>query len=180
MRFHETFGDFAFIMKARVETMRDLGPVLSPFNAFLFLQGLETLCAAHGPPLRERPRDRGAPARASARRLGRTRTSPTPRTPLTQPATCPGARARSWPSASRATATAGRRFIEACELFSHLANVGDAKIAGHPPGLDHAPALDDERPRRGGVTPDMIRLSVGLEDVDDIIWDIDQALERSA
>jgi O-acetylhomoserine (thiol)-lyase len=75
---------------------------------------------------------------------------------------------------------AGGRFIEACELLSHLANVGDAKsLVIHPGSTTHR-RLDDGALAASGVTPDMIRLSVGLEDMDDLIWDIDQALERSA
>ena len=181
MRFYETFGNFAFIMKARVETMRDLGPVLSPFNAFLFLQGLETLSlrmdrhcanaraiAAHL---------RGAPAR---RRGCPIPTSPTRRTPRHAARYLPRGQGGIMAFGIEGDREAGGRFIEACELLSHLANVGDAKtLVIHPASTTHR-RLDDEALAASGVTGDMIRLSVGLEDVDDLIWDIDQALERSA
>ena len=179
MRFHETFGNFAFIMKARVETMRDLGPVLSPFNAFLFLQGLETLSL--------RMDRHCANARAIAAHL-----RAHPRVAWVsypdQPDSPYAAHAAAYlPRGQGAIMTfgidgdraAGGRFIEACELLSHLANVGDAKsLVIHPGSTTHR-RLDDEALAASGVTPDMIRLSVGLEDVDDLIWDIDQALERS-
>jgi O-acetylhomoserine (thiol)-lyase len=180
MRFAETFGNFAFVMKARVETMRDLGPVLSPFNAFLILQGLETLSlrmrqhvenarwvAAH---LRGHPRvrwvsypdDPGSPYAANVERY-------LPRGP--------GAIMAFGIDGGR---DAGRRFIEACELCSHLANVGDAKtLVIHPASTTHR-RLDDEALAASGVGEDLIRLSVGLEDVDDLLWDLDQALEASA
>ncbi len=180
MRFHETFGNFAFIMKARVETMRDLGPVLSPFNAFLFLQGLETLSlrmdrhcanarviAAH---LRAHPRvawvsypdQPDSPYAAHAARY------------------LPKGQGAIMAFGIEGDRAAGGRFIEACELLSHLANVGDAKTLVIHPGSTTHRRLDDEALAASGVTPDLIRLSVGLEDVDDLIWDIDQALERSA
>jgi O-acetylhomoserine (thiol)-lyase len=180
MRFFETFGNFAFIMKARVETMRDLGPVVSPFNAFLFLQGLETLSlrmerhcanaraiAAH---LREHPRISwvsypdlpDSPYAANVERY------------------LPNGQGGIMAFGIEGDREAGARFIEACELLSHLANVGDAKtLVIHPASTTHR-RLDDSALAASGVTSDMIRLSVGLEDAADLIWDIDQALERSA
>ena len=96
MRFAETFGNFAFVMKARVETMRDLGPVLSPFNAFMFLQGLETLSLRMERALRERPRRSPRSCAATSACAGsRTPTRPTRRTPRRARATCRAARARS-------------------------------------------------------------------------------------
>jgi O-acetylhomoserine (thiol)-lyase len=176
MRFHETFGNFAFIMKARVETMRDLGPVLSPFNAFLLLQGLETLslrmdrhvdnAAAVAGYLVEHPRVTwvnypglaDSPYRALADRY-------TPRGP--------GSMITFGVEGGRA---AGERFIEACQLCSHLANVGDAKtLVIHPASTTHR-RLDEEALAASGVTEDMIRISVGIETLDDIIWDLEQAL----
>jgi O-acetylhomoserine (thiol)-lyase len=75
---------------------------------------------------------------------------------------------------------AGKKFIEGLKLFSHLANVGDAKsLAIHPATTTHSQLSDEELPK-AGVTPDLIRLSVGLEDIDDILWDLDQALQQSA
>ena len=180
MRFFETFGNFAFIMKARVETMRDLGPVVSPFNAFLFLQGLETLSL--------RMDRHCANARAIAAHL---RTHPRvswvsypdlPDSPYAANVAryLPHGQGGILAFGIAGDREAGGRFIEACELLSHLANVGDAKtLVIHPASTTHR-RLDDEALAASGVTGDMIRLSVGLEDVADLIWDIDQALERSA
>ena len=98
-----------------------------------------------------------------------------------QPSTaCPAPPASS-PSASRRAdpAKAGERFIDACEFLSHLANIGDAKtLVIHPASTTHRQLSEDEL-ARAGVRPDMIRLSVGIEEADDILWDIDQALRRS-
>jgi O-acetylhomoserine (thiol)-lyase len=179
MRFFETFGNFAFITKARVEIMRDFGPVLSPFNAFLLLQGLETLslrmarhvenAKALAAFLRGHPRVRfvsypdqpDSPYHASAQRY----------LPLG-----PGAILAFGIEGGR---EAGRRFIEACELCSHLANVGDAKtLVIHPASTTHR-RLDDAALAAGGVTDDLIRVSVGLEDIDDIVWDVERALAAS-
>jgi O-acetylhomoserine (thiol)-lyase len=180
MRFAETFGNFAFVMKARVETMRDLGPVLSPFNAFMFLQGLETLSF--------RMEAHCANARAVAAFLrghDRVRWVSYPDQPDSPYA---ASVARYLPGGQGAILTfgieggreAGRRFIEACELCSHLANVGDAKtLVIHPASTTHR-RLDADALAAGGVTEDMIRLSIGLEDADDLLWDLAQALERSA
>jgi O-acetylhomoserine (thiol)-lyase len=179
IRFYETFGDFAFIMKARVEGLRDLGPALSPFNAFLFLQGVETLGL--------RMERHVANARAVAEFLqGHDRAAwvnypslpDSPHHALAQ---------RYLPKGAGAIMTfgikgglaAGRRFIEALQLFSHLANVGDAKsLVIHPASTTHQ-QLSEEEQRAAGVLPEMIRLSIGLEDADDLLWDLDQALRAS-
>ena len=180
MRFFETFGNFAFVMKARAETMRDFGPVLSPFNAFLLMQGLETLslrmtrhvenARALAAFLRQHPRvrfvnypdDADSPYAASAQRY----------LPLG-----PGAILAFRIEGGR---EAGRRFIEACELCSHLANVGDAKtLVIHPASTTHR-RLDEAALAAGGVTDDMIRVSVGLEDIEDIVWDVERALAASS
>jgi OAH/OAS sulfhydrylase len=179
IRFYETFGDFGYIMKARVETLRTLGPALSPFNAFLFLQGLETL------PLRmER---HCSNALAVARFLAAHPTIAWVKYPGL-PDNPYHALARKYlPKGAGSIFTfgikggkeAGVQFIESAELLSHLANVGDAKtLVIHPASTTHR-QLSEEEQRRAGVTPDMIRLSVGLETLDDILWDIDQALEKS-
>ena len=145
LRYAETFGNFAFIMKARVETMRDLGPVLSPFNAFLLLQGLETLSLRM-----DRHVDN---AEALARFLAGSPGGDLGELP--GPARQPRARAggrRYLPRGAGAVVTfgvrggrdAGRRLIEACELCSHLANVGDAKtLIIHPASTTHR-RLDEE------------------------------------
>ncbi len=179
VRFWETFGDFAFIMKARVESLRDMGPALSPFNAFLFLQGLETL----GVRMERHVQN----AKAIAEYLAQH-----PAVEWVNYPSLPGnpyhALAQKYlPKGAGAVFTFGikggfeaaRTFIEHLELFSHLANVGDAKsLVIHPASTTHA-QLTEEEQRAAGITPEMIRLSIGLEDVEDLIWDLEQALEAS-
>jgi O-acetylhomoserine (thiol)-lyase len=174
--FHETFGDFGFTMKARMEAMRTLGPALSPFNAFLLLQGIETLHL-------RMPRHCES-ALAIAQHLAQD-----PRIAWVNYPLLPGNRyealaRRYLPRGAggiltfgiKGGAEAGVRFIEAVQFLSHLANVGDAKtLVIHPASTTHR-QLDEEEQRAAGVLPEMIRLSVGLETLDDILWDIDQAL----
>jgi O-acetylhomoserine (thiol)-lyase len=179
MRYYETFGDFAYIMKVRVEALRDFGPVLSPFNAFLLLQGLETLHV--------RMERHVENAQAVAEFLnGHPRVSwvnfPTlADSPFKKLAD------KYLPRGAGAVMTfgikggfeAGRAFIDGVELFSHLANIGDAKsLVIHPASTTHS-QLSDEEMQAGGVTADMIRLSIGLEEIEDILWDLGQALEIS-
>ncbi len=179
IRFYETFGDFAFIMKARVEGLRDFGPAMSPFNAFLFLQGLETLGL--------RMERHSANALAAARFLAGHRHVKWVNHPGLESSPYHQLATRYLPQGCGAIFTfgirggmpAGRRFIESLELFSHLANVGDAKsLVIHPASTTHQ-QLSDEEKVACGVADDMIRLSVGLEDLEDILWDLDQALESS-
>ncbi|TMG85365.1 MAG: O-acetylhomoserine aminocarboxypropyltransferase/cysteine synthase [Betaproteobacteria bacterium] len=178
--FHETFGDFGFTMKARMETMRTLGPTLSPFSAFLLLQGVETLHL-------RMPRHCES-ALAIAQHL-----AAHPRVEWVNYPLLPGnhyeSLARRYlPRGAggiltfgvKGGAPAGVRFIESVEFLSHLANVGDAKtLVIHPASTTHR-QLDDDEQRAAGVMPEMVRLSVGLETLDDILWDIDQALEKTA
>ncbi|MCW5982466.1 MAG: O-acetylhomoserine aminocarboxypropyltransferase/cysteine synthase [Bryobacteraceae bacterium] len=179
IRFYETFGDFAFIMKARVEGLRDFGPALSPFNSFLFLQGLETL--------KLRMQCHSENALAVARFL-----SDHPRVAWVNYPGLESSRyftlARKYlPKGAGAILTfgieggleAGKRFIESLQMFSHLANVGDAKsLVIHPASTTHQ-QLSDREKLECGISNDMIRLSVGLEEVEDILWDLDQALDAS-
>ncbi len=180
VRFHETFGDFSFIMKARMETLRTLGPSLSPFNGFLFLQGVETL------PVRM---DRHCEnALAVARfldghpRVGWVKYPGLADNPYHALA------ARYLPRGAGAIMTfgirggreAGEKFINAVQVLSHLANVGDARtLVIHPASTTHR-QLGEAEQLAAGVSGDMVRLSVGLETVDDILWDLDQALQASA
>jgi len=179
VRFFETFGDFGFTMKARMETMRTLGPTLAPLSAFLLLQGIETLHL-------RMPRH-SASALTVAQHLASHPAIDWVRYPLL--AGDPHARlaARYLPRGAggiltfgvKGGARAGERFIESVQFLSHLANVGDAKsLVIHPASTTHRQLTGDEQ-RAAGVSPEMIRLSVGLEAVDDILWDIDQALERA-
>jgi O-acetylhomoserine (thiol)-lyase len=180
LRYAETFGNFAFVMKARVETMRDMGPVLSPFNAFLLLQGLETLSLRMDRHVQN--------AVALAEWLGGH--------PGVEWVNYPGLpdspereRAERYlPLGAGSVLTfgvkggraAGQRLIEACELLSHLANVGDAKtLIIHPASTTHR-RLDEEGLSLAGVTEDMVRISVGLETLDDIVWDLDRAIRAAA
>jgi O-acetylhomoserine (thiol)-lyase len=172
----KAFGKLAYILKARVQLLRDLGPALSPFNSFLFLQGLETL------PLRI--------ARHSENALALARWLEAD--PRIGWVSYPGL--ASHPSHAQATrylhggfggivtfgvrggVDVGRRLIDSVHVFSLLANVGDAKsLIIHPASTTHQ-QLDPDGQLATGVTPDLIRLSVGLEHVDDLIADLDQAL----
>jgi len=186
VKFYETFGDFGYTMKARMEVNRTFGAALSPLNAWLILQGIETL---H---LRMQAHCRNT--RRVAEFLGDH--------PLVGWVNYPGLESSphyalakkqfraidGQPGASgiltfgiRAAdpVRAGERFIDACEFLSHLANIGDAKtLVIHPASTTHR-QLNEEELARAGVRPDMIRLSVGIEDVDDILWDLDQALRRA-
>jgi O-acetylhomoserine (thiol)-lyase len=176
IRFHETFGDFAFIMKARVEGLRDLGPALSPFNAFLFLQGVETLGL--------RMERHVANARQVAAFLREHPAVAWVSYPGLQDSPYHALAERYLPRGAGAIMTfgvvgglaAGRRLIERLQLISHLANVGDAKTLVIHPGSTTHQQLSEAEQRAAGVAPEMIRLSVGLEDADDIIWDLEQAL----
>ncbi|HEY5632496.1 MAG TPA: O-acetylhomoserine aminocarboxypropyltransferase/cysteine synthase family protein [Burkholderiaceae bacterium] len=189
VRFYETFGDFGFTMKARMETARTLGPTLAPHSAFLLLQGVETL------PVRM---DRHV---ANAQRVAEFLASHPRVSWVNYPglASSPyhalarrymprgaggilsfGVRAAAGSAGDAAAQRAGETFIEAATFLSHLANVGDARsLVIHPASTTHRQLSHDEQ-RAAGVTPDMIRLSVGLESIDDLLWDIDQALAKAA
>lgn len=185
LKYWETFrnfpdlGNVAFIIKARVQLLRDLGPALSPFNAFLFLQGLETL------PLRVKKHSENA--LAVARFLKEH--------PLVAWVNYPGLKehpshelAKKYLKGSygglvgfgiKGGLEAGKRFIESVKLLSHLANIGDAKsLVIHPASTTHQQLTRDEQAETG-VTDDYIRLSIGIEDVEDIKEDIDQALRAA-
>jgi len=179
IRFYETFGDFGFITKARMETLRTLGPTMSPLSAFLFIQGLETL------PLRM---DRHCtntlqvahhlqahPAISWVKYAG---LEDNPYHALARKYLPRGA-GGVLTFGIKGGEAAGIKFIESAQFLSHLANVGDAKtLVIHPASTTHRQLNEDEQ-LRAGVTPDMVRMSVGLETLDDILWDIDQALEKS-
>ncbi|MBE7471680.1 MAG: bifunctional O-acetylhomoserine aminocarboxypropyltransferase/cysteine synthase [Anaerolineae bacterium] len=179
IRFFETFGDFAWIMKARVESLRDMGPALSPFNAFLFLQGLETL----GVRMRQHVANAQAVAEflaghAAVAWVSYPSLPDSPFRSLAQKYLPQGAGAV-FTFGIKGGLAAGKKFIESVQLFSHLANIGDAKsLVIHPASTTHA-QLSEEEQLAGGVSPDLIRLSIGLEDVEDLLWDLDQALEQS-
>lgn len=179
IRFFETFGDFAWIMKARVESLRDMGPALSPFNSFLFLQGLETL----GVRMRQHIANAQAVAEflaghAAVAWVSYPSLPDNPYHSLAQKYLPQGAGAV-FTFGIKGGRAAGKKFIESVQLFSHLANIGDAKsLVIHPASTTHA-QMSEEEQLSGGVSPDLIRLSIGLEDVEDLLWDLDQALEQS-
>ena len=179
VRFFETFGDFAFTMKVRCETMRTLGPVLSPFNSFLMLQGLETL-----PVRMERHVEN---ARAVCEFL-KNHASVSWVKYAGDPDNAYYDLGRKYmPKGAGSILTfgikggqaAGAKFIEGVNFLSHLANVGDAKtLIIHPASTTHR-QLSDAELLQAGVSSDMIRLSVGIETIDDILWDLDQSLAQS-
>ena len=178
LQFHETFGTYGYLMKLRAETLRDLGAALSPFNAFLFLQGLETLSLRM-----ERHVENAAAVAAFLEGH-----------PLASEVSYPGLLGSAYaplvakylPRGAGAVFSfdcvggrdAGEELIRGVTLWSHLANVGDAKsLIIHPASTTHR-QLEDAELAAAGVRPGTIRLSVGTESVDDLIWDLGQALER--
>jgi len=184
VRFYETFGDFGYTMKCRMEAMRTFGPALAPINAWLLLQGIETL------PLRM---DRHcANALAVAKFLEAH--------PQVEWVNYPGLPGNKYHDLARKylpkgasgllsfgikggggnRQAAGERFIEAATFMSHLANIGDAKtLIIHPASTTHR-QMSEEEQIKAGVRPEMVRMSVGLETLDDILWDIDNALAAAA
>jgi O-acetylhomoserine (thiol)-lyase len=179
VRFFETFGDFGFTMKARMETLRTFGPVLSPFNSFLLLQGLETLHL--------RMQRHCENALAVADFLQAHKAVSWVNYPGLVDNRYHGLAKKYLPKGAGSIFTfgikggqaAGVKFIEGVQFLSHLANVGDAKtLVIHPASTTHR-QLSEAEQMKAGVTPDMIRLSIGLEEIDDILWDIDQALQAA-
>jgi O-acetylhomoserine (thiol)-lyase len=179
LQFHEIFGTYGYLMKLRAETLRDLGACMSPFNAFLFLQGLETLS------LRMARHVENATTIASyleSHELASNVTYPgLPKSPywaLSQKYLPRGAGAV-FSFDIRGGREAGQEFIRGLTLWSHLANVGDAKsLVIHPASTTHR-QLDDQELAAAGVRPGTIRLSVGIENADDLIWDLEQGLARA-
>ena len=179
VRFFETFGDFAFTMKARCETLRTLGPTISPFNSFMMLQGLETL------PVRMERHVENAQAVSEFLKnhdaVSWVRYAGDPDNPYYELGR------KYLPKGAGSILTfgimggqrAGAKFIESVNFLSHLANIGDAKtLIIHPASTTHR-QLSEQELLQAGVGPDLIRISVGIETIDDILWDIDQALAAS-
>ena len=176
VRFYETFGDFGYTMKARMEILRVFGPSISPFNAWLLLQGLETL------PVRM---DRHC---SNAMRVAQFLETH-PKVAWVNYPGLPGSRyhalaQRYLPRGAGSLLSfgiqggydAGVKFIEALQFVSHLANIGDAKsLVIHPASTTHR-QLSEADQVKAGVPPDMVRLSIGLESIEDIVWDLDRAL----
>ena len=179
MKFSEVFGPMAYIIKVRVEGLRDFGPCISPFNSFLFLQGIETLAY--------RMEAHSKNALAMAEWLGKNpavtwvkypglRSSPY--YPLSQKY-LPKGQGSIVTFGIKGEADAGRKLIDSVQIFSHLANLGDAKsLIIHPASTTHQ-QLNDEQQQAAGVSKDLVRISVGIEDLDDLIWDLEQAIAAS-
>ena len=178
LAFHETFGMYGFLMKLRSETLRDLGACMSPFNAFLFLQGMETL------PLRM---DRHV---SNALDIAKWLSARSDVISVSHPALHYGEDSallsKYLPKGAGAVfcfeldggREAGQDLIRHVQLFSHLANVGDAKsLIIHPASTTHR-QLDDDELEAAGIAPGTVRLSIGIEDVDDLRWDLEQAFAQ--
>jgi O-acetylhomoserine (thiol)-lyase len=176
LAFIETFGDYGFLMKLRAESLRDLGGALSPFNAFLFLQGIETLSlrmdkhCANALAVAEFLDGHDAVAAVHYAGLARSRYASLVERYL------PRGAGSIFAFDLRGGREAAQRFVERLQLWSHLANVGDAKsLVIHPASTTHR-QLSDEELAGAGIGPGTIRLSVGIETVDDLIWDLERAL----
>ena len=179
MKFTEVFGGLAFIIKARVEGLRDFGPCISPFNSFLFLQGIETL--------KFRMEQHSRNAQQVAEWLEKHPTVSWVKYPGLESSPYRAVARKYLPQGCGSIVTfgikggleAGRKLIDSVQLFSHLANLGDAKsLIIHPSSTTHQ-QLNDEQQIEAGVTKDLVRISVGIEDVEDIIWDLEQAIAAS-
>jgi O-acetylhomoserine (thiol)-lyase len=180
LEFHETFGTYGYLMKLRAETLRDLGACMSPFNAFLFLQGLETLSLRME---RHVQNANTVAAYLASHELASNVTYPgltaSRYRPLVEKYLPRGAGAVFSFDCSGGRA-AGQNFIRGVSLWSHLANVGDSKsLIIHPASTTHRQLSEDEL-RAAGVGAGTIRLSVGIEAIDDLIWDLEQGFARAA
>lgn len=182
IRWWDNFGEFGFLTKLRSEQLRDVGPALAPHSAFLLLQGIETLAQRMEEHLANA--QRVAAWLAADERIAYVNYAGLPEHPH-------HARAQHYLPAGpgavfafgladapdRPAREVGRRFIESLQLASHLANIGDARtLVIHPASTTHQ-QLSAEQLDAAGVPDDLVRISVGIEDVDDILWDLDQALE---
>ncbi|MBN9068865.1 MAG: O-acetylhomoserine aminocarboxypropyltransferase [Rhizobiales bacterium] len=179
MVLHETFGNFAFAIAARVLGLRDLGPAISPFNAFLILTGSETL------PLRmQRHSDNALKVAEWLSKQPQVKWVSYPGLPsdpnhALQQKYSPKGAGSVFTFGLKDGYKAGVKFVEALQLFSHLANIGDTKsLVIHPASTTHR-QLSDEQKVAAGAGPDVVRLSIGIEDVEDIIADLEQALKAA-
>lgn len=180
VRYVDSFGPAAYILKARVQLMRDLGPAVSPFNSWMFLQGLETLA------LRMERHSENA-LKVARFLVGHPSVSwvlypgleSHPSHTIAQKYFRPGQFGGIVGFGVKGGLQAGRKFADSTNLFSLLANIGDSKsLVIHPATTTHAQLTEAEQ-LASGVTPDFVRLSIGVEHIDDILADIDQALHLS-
>ena len=179
MVFSEVFGPLGYMIKVRVEGLRDFGPCISPFNSFLFIQGIETL------PFRMEQHSRNA--LAVAEWLGQNPAVTWVKYPGLKSSPYYALSQKYLPKGQGSIVTfgikggleAGKKLIDSVKIFSHLANLGDAKsLIIHPASTTHQ-QLSDEQQLDAGVSKDLVRISVGIEDVDDLIWDLEQAIGAS-
>jgi len=177
LRWHDNFGEYAFCTALRTEQLRDVGASLSPFNAFLLLQGVETLA--------QRMDNHVANAQTVATwlnedpRVSWVAHADLPESPYHDLARkyLPKGAGAVFTFGLKGSRNTGQRFIENLQMISHLANIGDARtLVIHPASTTHQQLTEDELVQ-AGVGADTIRLSVGLEDVEDIIWDLDRAID---
>ncbi len=179
LRFAETFGDFAFSVRCKAIGLRDLGPCLSPFNAFLILQGIETLplrmerVVANSDRVAAFLAEHPAVEWVSYARLPRNRTPEVDKY-------CPRGLGGVFTFGVKGGYEMGVRVVDNCELLSHVANIGDTRsLIIHPASTTHRQLTPDQQ-RAAGAGPEVIRLSVGIETVEDIIADLDRALRTAA
>jgi len=179
LNYAEALGPVAYITKARVQLLRDTGAALSPFNAFLFLQGLETLSlrvekhVANTKKIVDFLRSHPHVAWVNYPSLKENKYYELAQKYL------PKGAGSIFTFGIKGGVEAGKKFIDSLEIFSLLANVADAKsLVIHPASTTHA-QLSEEGLIAAGVTPDMVRLSIGIEDADDLIYDLDQALKKA-
>jgi O-acetylhomoserine (thiol)-lyase len=179
MKFAEVFGPLAYIIKVRVEGLRDFGPCISPFNSFLIIQGIETL--------KFRMEAHSRNALAVAEWLERQPAISWVKYPGLKSSPYHAISQKYLPKGQGSVATfgikggtpAGRKLIDHVKIFSHLANLGDAKsLIIHPASTTHQ-QLSDEQQLDAGVSKDLVRISVGIEDVEDLLWDLEQAIAAS-
>jgi O-acetylhomoserine (thiol)-lyase len=179
MKFGEVFGPLAYIIKARVEGLRDFGPCISPFNSFLMIQGIETL--------KFRMEAHCRNALAVAEWLEGQAAISWVKYPGLKSSPYHGISRKYLPRGQGSIVTfgikggmeAGRKLIDHVKIFSHLANLGDAKsLIIHPASTTHQ-QLSDEQQLAAGVTKDLVRISVGIEEVEDLFWDLEQAIAAS-
>ena len=179
MKFSEVFGALAYIIKVRVEGLRDFGPCMSPFNSFLFIQGIETLAY--------RMEAHSRHALQVAEWLEKNPAVTWVKYPGLKSSPYHALSQKYLPKGQGSIVTfgikggkeAGRKLIDSVQVFSHLANLGDAKsLIIHPSSTTHQ-QLSESQQLDAGVTPDLVRISVGIEDLDDILWDLDQAIAAS-
>jgi O-acetylhomoserine (thiol)-lyase len=179
LRWWDNFAEYGFLTKVRAEQLRDLGATMAPFNAFLFLLGLETLAVrmqAHVANTARVAAFLDADPRVTWVAYAGLPSSPWYERARRYLPDGPGAVLSFGVRGGRA---AGQQFIEACQLCSHLANIGDTRtLIIHPASTTHA-QLDDDALQAAGVSADLVRISVGIEDVEDICADLDQALAKA-